>query len=123
MTKKSKAVISAIVIFALASASLIAHLWIIGIRFDEPVALIYRNGELLYEIELLQVSEPISYNIENVSKVEIRDGKIGISQANCRDQICVNMGFVNGVVPIICLPERIEIRVRNNDSDIDGVTY
>jgi hypothetical protein len=98
--------------------SLTAHILINNIQYDNPVAQIYENGELILE-DTLSVQKKI---LLDKSAVVIRDGKIGVISADCPTQICVNMGFINGAVPIICVPNQLEIRIVNHEIDVDGVT-
>ncbi|MCL2071364.1 MAG: NusG domain II-containing protein [Oscillospiraceae bacterium] len=96
-----------------------AQIWINNLKFENPVAQIYQNGELLHnKVPLLQNQDfPLNGNL-----VQVRNGKIGITEASCPDKICVKTGFVNGVIPVICLPNRVEVRIANHKSDIDGIT-
>ncbi len=41
--------------------------------------------------------------------IEISDGKIRVTDADCLDKVCVNTGWL-GAMPIICIPNRLEIR-------------
>jgi hypothetical protein len=102
----------------LAIAALLTQLWINSIEFDSPVARISQNGRLLYEIPLSQDTD-----IElGGNQIQARDGKIGVIGADCPTQVCVNTGFVCGVIPIICIPNRVEIRIVNSGFDLDGIT-
>ena len=73
---------------------------------------IISDGEVLYTIDLSHTSDRSiridhggSYNI-----IEITDGKIHVSEAGCPDKVCVEMGFLQGGAPIVCLPNRLVIR-------------
>ena len=47
-----------------------------------------------------------------INKVVIHDGKIGIVEANCKDEICIKEGFIGEVGErIVCLPNRLIIEI------------
>jgi hypothetical protein len=110
------------VLIVIAAVCLLAHIRINGIQYDNPIAQIFRNGELVSEHKLSAPDHPTIISHDDF-EYEIKDGKIGMTRASCPDKLCVGMGFINGAIPIICLPNRVEIRVINSDSDLDGVSY
>lgn len=85
------------------------------IMFTAPVSQtveIISGGEVIYTVDLsntpdktIRVEQGGSYNI-----IEITNGKIHVSEADCPDKTCVNMGFLQGGAPIVCLPNRLVIR-------------
>jgi hypothetical protein len=121
-TKILTIIISIIAILALTA-------WILfnNINLIHPVAYIYQDNNLLYEIELSDVAEPykliITTEKNEINTVEVRNGEIGIIHADCHNQICVKTGFISGKVPIICLPHRLEIRIEDNKNNLDAVVY
>ncbi|MDR0223393.1 MAG: NusG domain II-containing protein [Oscillospiraceae bacterium] len=113
---------AAAVIAAVAAVSLIAWVWIGGVEFDEPVARIYKNGEPVYTVYLSRITAPYEINVEDANVIEVRKGEIGVTRADCPDKLCVKTGFVSGAVPVVCLPNRLEIRIEDDARDLDGVT-
>ena len=110
---------------------LLSSLAVIAIRYmrtsENKTARIYLSGEIIREIELDTLTEPIEFEItnENGHKNEVRaeQGRIRITSADCPDKICVNQGWIeNGVVPIVCLPNKVTIEIIGADSDIDART-
>lgn len=83
-------------------------------------ARIYRNGELLHELTL---SSDTDIMLES-NTIQINGGKIGVVEADCPDKLCVKAGFINGAIPIVCLPNRVEVRIVSDKSlyDYDGIT-
>jgi hypothetical protein len=54
--------------------------------------------------------------------VLVEPGRICISEADCPDKVCVHQGYIeNGVVPIVCLPNQLVIRIEGTDDEFDGV--
>nr|WP_213535619.1 NusG domain II-containing protein [Lactococcus nasutitermitis] len=59
------------------------------------------------------------------NKIEVRNGKIAVIKANCRDQIDVKQGFISKVgQTIVCLPHSLVIQVmsghKNNEVDYNA---
>lgn len=73
------------------------------------------DEDMVTTIEL----EDGSYNI-----LEIHDGYAQISEASCRDQICVNHFPVHySKEMIVCLPNRLVVEiVGGEENDVDGAT-
>ena len=93
-------------------------------------ARIYQNGTIIRTIDLSAVEEPYQFTIcgadgeENT--IEVKNGEIGMISANCRDQICVKMGFIHSAaMPVTCLPNHIVIEVGSSseENEPDGVAY
>lgn len=96
---------------------------------------IYQSGELLETIRLDTVTDEYIFEVPGEggasNTVCVRPGSIAIISANCPDQICVHQGFIStSLLPITCLPNRLVIRVREEDACLDdttlvpdGVTY
>lgn len=55
-------------------------------------------------------------------KCEIKDKKIYVVSSTCPDKICINQGNIGSSgQTIVCLPNKIVIKVINSDEPIDGV--
>jgi len=121
LSLSTKKRVSAAIIAATALISLVAWILLNRAAYDSPTALIYKDNVLLYEIDLSNVAA--AYKIDTGGNIiEVRGGEIGVIYANCRDKVCVRTGFTHGVVPVICLPNRLEIRVVNK-TDYDVLAY
>lgn len=90
---------------------------------------IYQDGNLLTSISLDNVNAPYRFTVtgENgcVNEIEVRSGSIGIISADCPDKLCIHQGFVsNSKLPIVCLPNRLVIQLREDDSvSVDATAY
>ena len=101
-------VIAAVVL----TAALIAAVFLFPVRSSENATVqIYQNGQLIQEVPLQEnttITIPGQY--ENV--VQIQDGKVAITQANCPGEDCVHTGWIHTPgASIVCLPNRVEIRI------------
>jgi len=104
--QKATAVIVSVAVVATIGCVLLS----VAKRGGAPVAEIFKDGELIYEIDLSNVKQPYELAIGG-NLIEVRDGEIGVIRADCPDKTCVRTGFTRGVKPIICVPNRLEIRV------------
>lgn len=137
---KKAAVIISVVLFVLASASLL-YLAIPYFQGESSkasggyVAEIYQDGKLLYRIPLREIHENRTLVIEGGdgwrNEIEIRPDGVGVISADCPDKLCVRQGFINNDrLPVVCLPNRLVIRLcldsqksSPNLTNVDGITY
>lgn len=98
-------------------------------RSADCIADIYQDGELLTSIPLDGSVAPHRFTVTGaggcVNEIEVRSDSIGIISADCPDKLCVHQGFISSTgLPIVCLPNRLVIRLRENDADpVDTVAY
>ena len=102
---------------------LIAVILLIGIyscgKKDNLVAYVYHNNEVVLTIDLSTLEEETIYYVEgDVDTVVIIASNKGIriSEAGCKDNVCVNQGMINNSAQTItCLPNRIVIRLEGKE--------
>jgi len=87
---------------------------------ENSIAQIYRDGILIRELPLdVDTNFMIEESYRNI--VSVSDGKICISESNCPGEDCVHSGAISAPGrSIVCLPNRVEIRVTGT-SDVDFV--
>ncbi len=122
MDKKNKiaaAVIAAVVLIC-ASIIFIKN----TITSQNRIAVIYRGGKVIREINLNSLSEPLEFDLSydgHTNRVRAEKGKIRMQSADCPDKICVNQGWIDsGAVPIVCLPHKITIEIKGGADKIDA---
>lgn len=87
-------------------------------------AAVFHNGE---QIALLSLEKDGVYPFdEYLVTVEVKDGRVKISDSDCPDKICEKTGFISSPLQtIVCLPNRISVRIidekSNTNSNIDVV--
>ena len=88
---------------------------------DTQIVEIVQDGEVLYQFDLEQASDQtIEVQYEGrVNTIEIKDHRIHMLAAECPDQTCVHMGWLESAAPIVCLPNRLVIRFADSERDID----
>ena len=109
-----------LIIAAFTLAAIVASAWILLSRKGAGVVEIVQDGQILQEIDLKAVTEPYTFEVtseQGTNTIEVEPGRIRIKEADCRDRFCVNQGWLSdGVVPIVCLPHRLVIRVKDAGS-------
>lgn len=82
-------------------------------KSDSKYIEIVQDNEVLYHINL-SAAENQTIRIEKddggYNIVEISDGRVKISEADCPDNTCVNRGFLSDNIPIVCLPHKLVIK-------------
>lgn len=108
-----------LLVAALLAASLLASALVLRGR-GGTVAEIVQDGRTLRTIDLSEVDEGYTFTVTGpagTNRVEVEHGRIRVSHAQCPDQVCVRQGWIaTGVVPIVCLPNALVIRI------VDGET-
>ncbi len=83
-------------------------------------AQIWSDGKLLHTLDL-QMNRTVTVRTENgFNEIEVREGKIAVTNANCPDGHCMARGFCGGGLQIVCLPNQLVIKFLA-DTEIDGV--
>ena len=83
------------------------------------VAEIYLDGALIRQVSLSEDGEfTVTGDYENT--VTVRDGKIAVTRSDCPGGDCVHSGWIGSRGrSLVCLPNRLEIRVVSASGDVD----
>ena len=80
-----------------------------------------KNSKLLYELHLDEDREIVLQDNNKYNKIIIKDGKVYMKEANCRDQICVHMHPIKEMgETIICLPNQVFLEIIDPNSDTNN---
>lgn len=86
---------------------------------------IIQDGKVLYNFDLSK-EEDRNFTIEygdSSNTIEIKNGKIRVSEAECPDKTCVHTGWLSSsAMPIVCLPNHLVIEFADEIGDIDALT-
>ena len=84
---------------------------------------IYQNGSLIQKVSL-ETDQTFDLSGDYVNTVTVENGKIAITASTCPGSDCVHSGWAHRAgQAIICLPNRVEIRLIGTagSGDIDAV--
>ncbi|MBQ4171209.1 MAG: NusG domain II-containing protein [Ruminococcus sp.] len=109
---------------AIFAAGIVGCLLLLFAPSDHNKVLIRRDGEVLYSLDLSKEKNRtfvIPYGGSS-NTIEIRDGRIRVLEAECPDKVCVRTGWLSSsAIPIVCLPNHLEISFASGNDDIDAV--
>lgn len=81
---------------------------------------IYEDGKIVREIPLTEEAEFVVEGFYT-NRIVVKDGKAAIVESNCPGTDCVHSGWIHeSGRSIICLPNRVEVRIEGA-SDVDFV--
>lgn len=88
---------------------------------EEVMVQIWQDGAMVQELSLNEErSIEIAGDYHNV--VTIQDGKVSISESDCPGEDCVHSGWIRSVGrSIVCLPNKVEVRLVGKQDDVDFV--
>ena len=90
---------------------------------SEPAAYaeIYLDGQLVKTVSL---GEDQAFTVEDqyINSIAVKDGAIAFVSSNCPGQDCVHSGSLRHTGrSLVCLPNRVEVRVVSGEPDVDFV--
>ena len=79
-------------------------------KMYKTVALSEHSGEEIFEIK----------TDDGINVVKIKDNKIGIIEADCPDQVCMNPEYIEKAgESLVCLPHKVMIQIKGlSDDDV-----
>lgn len=88
---------------------------------DVPVAEVYLDGTLVRKVSL-DVPQEFTVTGEYTNTVTVCDGKIAVISSDCPGGDCIHSGWIGtSGRSIVCLPNRMEIRIVSVPGDVDFV--
>lgn len=92
-----------------------------GSNDPAAVAQIYLDGKL---VKTLPLSKNQTFIVADQysNEITVKDGAISFTASTCPGQDCVHSGSIHSTGrSLVCLPNRVEIRVVSTDADVDFV--
>lgn len=84
-------------------------------------AVITANGT---EIARLPLDTDCIYHIGKTNTIEISDGQVRMTEADCPDKLCIHTGKISeSGQTIVCLPNRVVISISGENSTVDAHTH
>lgn len=93
---------------------------------SRDTVLVYKGGDVIAEYPL---DEDRVFHVDGVDgtlEIEIRDERVRVHSSPCRNQICVNVGWISdSYQQIICAPNLVFVLINSDteEEEIDAVTY
>ena len=96
-------------------------LWFLRPQEPKHQVMVIQEGRVVTVLDLSQ-DQTLTFTNNNggTNTVEIKNGKVAVTQASCPDHICMSMGPKNSGAPIACLPNGLILRFDTEDA-LDGV--
>lgn len=122
MNKAAKVILALLVLAVAASG---AWIFFRDGSVEQPRVVIEVDGEVYYTNDWGDTTWviPISNPNGGENTVQIQPDGVWMESANCPDQICVNQGIItDSSVPIVCLPNKVIVRIEGGASQVDAST-
>lgn len=86
------------------------------------------DGKIAGEFPLSKELESRRFETKNgYNVIEIKDGQVRVSEADCPDELCVHTGWRQHIGQVIvCLPHYLVVKIVGNEANpaqLDGFTY
>ncbi|MDD3839033.1 MAG: NusG domain II-containing protein [Clostridia bacterium] len=86
------------------------------------------DGKLYDKLDLRQQDLKKTIKIQQddgkINIIEIETGRARVKEANCPDEVCVNTGWIDSPgETVVCLPNKVVIKIIGESEDIDGISY
>ena len=90
-------------------------------RAEGTLAEVYHNGEKIKTVSLNE-AQTFAVTGDYTNVITVENGKIAITQSDCPGEDCVHSGPAkDSGRSIVCLPNRVEIRVLAQEAAVDFV--
>ena len=92
-----------------------------GNKQPSSQAEVYLNGECIQTVDLTK-DQTFTVSDRYCNVIEVSDGKISVIESDCPGQDCVHSGSISTLGRVlVCLPNGMEIRIVDAESDVDFV--
>lgn len=112
------------VLIVLCLLGLSTGLYFLNNKGEGSIVQIDYNGYRYAEVDYTELKddEVLTYYLNGTIIIVDKDGAY-FKESTCSGQVCVESGKVNKVgQTVVCLPNRVSIRIEGNDAEFDGIT-
>ena len=93
----------------------------IGGRNNQNIVEISVNGNI---VETKNLQENCTIDIQGKAALQIENGSVRMLHSTCPDQICIKKGGIKiENDAIICIPNQIIIRIKEDKNALDSISY
>lgn len=122
MNKAAKVILALLVLAVAASG---AWIFFRDGSVEQPRVVIEVDGEVYcsYDMDEVDGIIPVSTPNGGENRVYVQDDLVFMDSANCPDKLCVKQGIItDSSVPIVCLPNKVIVRIEGGASQVDAST-
>ena len=110
-----------IIVLLLVAAALLWWAFSPHATIGEVYVVIQKDGQQVFR-EPLEGTDTQWADAHN--RVAVKDGRVWMERSDCANQICVHSGSIGEAgQQIVCLPNRVIVRLEAANAALDGVTY
>lgn len=93
------------------------------VKKDGSMVIIKVDGQIRHELRLNEDTEVTVQGYQGGNNVMIiKDGWVSMTEADCPDKLCVNMGKISRTgETIVCLPHRVVVEIYGTALGVDSV--
>ena len=117
---RKKAMILGLLCLALLLIGILGFFWVLNHPHGTQIEIV-QDGKVLQRFDLMQTENQI-IEVEyegRINQIEIQDGKIRMLAADCPDNTCVRMDWLDLAAPIVCLPNHLVIQFVEEAEEVD----
>jgi len=86
---------------------------------SDRAVFIYKNGIKFGEYPIIRDKVVV---IDEHNTIQIRNGRVRMLKADCKDKRCVKQGY-NDLLPIICLPNKLVVEIKRSEAEKKFLLY
>ncbi len=120
--KITKADIGLFIIFFIMSLISFVYVYNMGKSTGEQTVIVSHDGEVVGKYPI-SIDRQINVDKNgHTNKINIKDGNVQMTFSTCQNQDCIRQGKIHdGSKSIICLPNKIVVEVKSEESQFDSV--
>ena len=115
-----------ILLIVLVVIGLASSVYIAASKSGGDTVIIEQNGKMYGKYSLYQDAEVDVVSVDSIHSdvhVSIKDGHAKVTKSGCQNQVCVRHSAISSVgESIICLPNRVVVRIEGKGGGYDAVT-
>lgn len=113
-----------IIVSVLMCALIMAVSFLFADRGDVSTVVISVDGKTEAQLDLDHDETYTVSNNGHTNVIEISNGRVRMLDADCKDRVCVNQGWISTQgETIVCLPGRVTVTLKNTQQEIDAVAH
>ena len=118
--KKADIILAAVIAIVGIAASV--YLTLTDVAVKNGVVVIHQNNKIYGEYSLYEDREIEVKENDHINKITIKNGNVQMTFSNCNNQDCVKQGSIDdSSKSIICLPHKVVVEIKSDDSKFDSV--